>query len=146
MMGFHKRPLPSFVLALAIFLLGWIIRLAQGEEPGAQTKPEEAAAKAATAGGASASVPAPDQAVVSAGMAAFERSCTKCHDAARALERTKELAGWRATVRRMAAKRGADVASGDIEPIAVYLASRNAGASATPGEKEKEASGTAAEK
>jgi hypothetical protein len=67
-----------------------------------------------------------DPAVVSAGMAAFERSCTTCHNAARALERTKDLAGWRATVQRMAARRGADIATSDIEPIAVYLASRSA--------------------
>src|SRR5207253_19479 len=75
-----------------------------------------------------------------------ERSCTKCHDAARSLERTKDLAGWRATVRRMAGRRGADIASGDIEPIAVYLASRNATAG-TPADKEKAgASGTSADK
>jgi hypothetical protein len=67
----------------------------------------------------------PDPAVVSAGMAAFERSCTTCHNAARSLDRTKDLAGWRATVQRMAGKRGANIASSDIEPIAVYLASRN---------------------
>src|SRR5262249_49900620 len=65
----------------------------------------------------------------------FERSCTKCHDASRSLERTKDLAGWRATVRRMAGKRGAEVATGDIEPIAVYLASRSAGTSGTPADK-----------
>src|SRR5205807_2594643 len=45
----------------------------------------------------------PDPAVVSAGTAAFERSCTTCHNAARALDRTKDLAGWGATVKRMAA-------------------------------------------
>jgi hypothetical protein len=73
----------------------------------------------------------PDPAVVSTGMAAFERSCTTCHNAARALDRTKDLAGWRATVRRMAGKRGANIASGDIEPIAVYLASRNAASTST---------------
>jgi hypothetical protein len=78
-----------------------------------------------------------DPAVVSAGMAAFERSCTSCHSAARSLERTKDLAGWRATVRRMAAKRGAEVANDDIEPISVYLASRNSPASGGTAEKEK---------
>jgi hypothetical protein len=84
-----------------------------------------------------------DPAVVSAGMAAFQRSCTTCHDAARSLERTKDLAGWRATVRRMAAKRGADVAAGDIEPIAVYLASRSA-APEPPADKDKAAPGDGA--
>src|SRR5205807_7038847 len=118
MIGFQKRRLPSFVLALAIFLLGCLVRFAHAEEPdarakpeqaqaaeqpGVQTKPKESPANAAKAGGASAPGQAFDQAVVSAGMAAFERSCTKCHDAARSLERTKDLAGWRATVRRMAA-------------------------------------------
>jgi hypothetical protein len=82
----------------------------------------------------------PDPAVVSAGTAAFERSCTTCHNAARALDRTKDLAGWRATVQRMAAKRGADIATGDIEPIAVYLASRNTPSTSTDStDKEKTA-------
>jgi cytochrome c2 len=85
-----------------------------------------------------------DPAVVSAGQAAFERSCTKCHDAARSLERTKDLAGWRATVRRMAAKTGADIASGDIEPIAVYLASRSAGANGGAAAQNGQAGGAAA--
>jgi hypothetical protein len=76
-----------------------------------------------------------DPAVVSAGQAAFERSCTQCHDAARALDRTKDLAGWRTTVRRMAGKRGADVPTSDFEPIAVYLASRNAPAGGGTAEK-----------
>src|SRR5262249_9110764 len=107
------------------------------EKPGAPTKPKEAPTKEGAAEGSSAPGKGFDPAVVSAGMAAFERSCTKCHDAARSLERTKDLAGWRATVKRMAAKRGADVASGDIEPIAVYLASRGAAAPGTAAEKEK---------
>ena len=115
MIAFQKRPLPFFVLAWALFLLGWSLRLAHAEEQGAQTKPEEAQAKTeeaqtkteeaqtkkAKTGGAAASKGF-DPAVVSAGQAAFERGCTKCHDAARSLERTKDLAGWRATVRRMA--------------------------------------------
>jgi hypothetical protein len=68
-----------------------------------------------------------DPAVVGAGSAAFERSCTSCHDAARSLDRSKDLAGWRATIKRMAAKKGAEIAPGDEEPIAVYLASRSGG-------------------
>jgi hypothetical protein len=145
MVGFQERRLPCFVLASAIFLLGGIIGYTYAEEPSTQTKPQEAPAaqakpKEAQANGAKAggaSGQAFDPAVVSAGMAAFERSCTKCHDAARSLERTKDLAGWRTTVRRMAGKRGAEVASGDVEPIAVYLASRSAPAAGTPAEKEK---------
>jgi hypothetical protein len=141
-------------MALALFFLGSIPRSTHAQEPGAQAKPEQAQAaqepgaptkpketeaKGATAGGAAAPAQRFDPAVVSAGMAAFERSCTKCHDAARALDRTKDLAGWRATVRRMAGKRGADIASGDMEPIAVYLASRSAGAAAAPAEGERPA-------
>src|SRR5688572_2370932 len=133
MIKFQKRPMRSYVLALTIFLLGWIIPFTRAQEQGAQTKPGEARAaeapaaqekskepqaKASTSGGAAAGQGA-DQATISAGMAAFERSCTKCHDAARSLERTKDLAGWRATVRRMAAKRDADIPASDIEPIAV---------------------------
>jgi hypothetical protein len=160
MSEFQERRLPCFVLVLAIFFLGWIIRGTHAQEPGAQTKPKEAQAaeepgaqtkpqeaqpKGTAAGGSSAPGQAFDPAVVSAGMAVFEQSCTKCHDAARSLDRTKDLAGWRATVRRMAAKRGAEVASGDMESIAVYLASRNAAAAGTPAEKAT-AAGTPAEK
>jgi hypothetical protein len=213
MSGFQKPRWGSLVIALAIFLLGWMTQLSHaeqaeqadpatwtarakgpgpaplesdaqpkpkeaqtGQESDAQPKPKEAQtaqesaaqakpkepkatqeseapakpkepkAKGATAAGASGSGQKFDPAVVSAGMAAFERSCTKCHDASRSLERTKDLAGWRATVRRMAGKRGADIAAADIEPIAVYLASRNEPAAATaadkgttPAEKEKAA-------
>ncbi len=85
-----------------------------------------------------------DPAVVSAGQSAFEQSCTTCHDAARSLQRTKDLAGWRATVRRMAAKMGADVASGDMEPIAVYLASRSATASGGQAEGSAPSAGASA--
>ena len=149
MFAYKKRRLPTFILACAILLTSWFIRSTLAEEPDGQAQPdsascprtehskktEEAQAKAATAAPKS---PAFDPAVVSAGMAAFAQSCTKCHEAARSLERTKDLAGWRATVRRMAARRGAEVASGDIEPIAVYLTSRNTPASAgAPGDKDK---------
>jgi hypothetical protein len=95
-------------------------------EAGSQQKPKESAAKDSKNGGTSNSGQRFDPAVVSAGQAAFERSCTQCHDAARALDRTKDLAGWRTTVRRMAGKRGADIPTSDFESIAVYLASRNA--------------------
>ncbi len=148
MIASRKQRMSVYILASAAVLLGWVIRSAIAEEadgstilavttsaqePNASKKTDEAPAKGATPAGKS---PAFDPAVVSAGMAAFERSCTQCHDAARSLERTKDLAGWRATVRRMAAKRGAEVASGDIEPIAVYLASRNAAASGSAADKD----------
>lgn len=156
MMSLLKRRLPSLVLAFC--LLSSITQLAHPEEPGvqtqpeaaqpaeqpgAQTKPKEEEAKGTKAGGAAAGAQKFDPAVVSAGMAAFQRSCTKCHDAARSLERTKDLAGWRATVRRMAAKRDAEIAPSDTEPISVYLASRTAGGAGTTADQAA-ASGTAA--
>jgi hypothetical protein len=147
MPGPPTRRLLGFILASAIFiLLVSIIGFTQAEESNDATKPEgaptaeqsadskpsEPPAKApAEGGGKAAALPAFDAAVVSAGQAAFERSCTTCHDATRALERTKDLAGWRSTVRRMSAKRDADIATSDVEPIATYLASRNAPASGT---------------
>ena len=75
-----------------------------------------------------------DPALVQRGESAFQESCTACHDAARSLEKTKSLAQWRGTVERMAAKDGADVASGDVEAIAVYLASQDAPAEGENGE------------
>ena len=64
-----------------------------------------------------------DQALVSRNRTAFESACTVCHDAQRSLQKKKSLSGWRATVRRMSAKDGADVPSGDFKAIATYLAS-----------------------
>ena len=71
--------------------------------------------------------PEPDStregAAIAAGQAAFERSCTDCHGAERALGKAKDYAGWLATIRRMAGKDGADIQSGDTSVIAAYLAS-----------------------
>jgi cytochrome c553 len=66
-----------------------------------------------------------DPALVQTGQAAFNNYCTQCHDAQRALQKTKSLAGWRATVRRMVEKNGADIPQGVHEAIATYLASRS---------------------
>ena len=133
MRRFQSRRSIAFVLASALIVLCWVVPHMRAEEPEANPADSKGAPAATT------NAPTPgttfDPAVVSAGMAAFERSCTKCHDAARALDRTKDLAGWRATVRRMAARRGADIPAADMEPIATYLASRNAPASGTPNEK-----------
>src|SRR5262245_33113785 len=63
-----------------------------------------------------------DPEAVRFGRAAFESSCTACHEAERAFGKSKSYAGWLATVRRMAAKDGADIRAGDVEPIAAYLA------------------------
>src|SRR5260370_7758231 len=105
MIGFQKRRLPSFVLALDIFPLGGIIRFTHAEElaaqtkpeeaqaaeePGAQTKPKESQAKEATAA-ASAPGQAFDQALFSARMPPFDRSSTTCHKPSRSLQRTKNL-------------------------------------------------------
>ena len=68
-----------------------------------------------------------DPSVVAAGKTAFQKSCIKCHDAQRSLSKRKSVASWRATVKRMAAKDGADVRPGDFEAISVYLASTSAG-------------------
>jgi len=100
-----------------------------GDDTGNQAKPNESQTQGnkPAGGGNSGQNQQFDQAVVTAGQAAFERSCTKCHDAARSLERTKDLAGWRTTVRRMAGKRDANIPESEIEPISVYLASRTSG-------------------
>ncbi len=77
-------------------------------------------------GGAAASTGGFDAALVSRGNTAFQSGCTQCHDAARSTTKKKDLAGWRATVRRMAGKNGANVPQGDWEAIATYLASLSA--------------------
>src|SRR5204863_9424807 len=64
-----------------------------------------------------------DAATVSAGQAAFSRSCTSCHDEQRSLQKSKSYSGWLSTVQRMASKTGADISSADAAPIAAYLAS-----------------------
>jgi mono/diheme cytochrome c family protein len=64
-----------------------------------------------------------DPALVSAGQAAFSRSCTTCHDDQRSLQKRKSYSGWLGTVQRMASKEGADISSGDFAAIATYLTS-----------------------
>lgn len=90
--------------------------------PGNNASGRGAPATGAAAGGF-------DSALVSRGNTAFQSACTQCHDAERATTKTKDLAGWRATVRRMAGKSGADIPQGDWEAIATYLASLSAPAS-----------------
>jgi len=81
---------------------------------------------------AAAPKPSPfDAALVARGNAAFQNACTQCHDAERSTSKSKSLAAWRGTVRRMAGKSGADVPQSDWEAIATYLASLNAPAAAT---------------
>lgn len=69
---------------------------------------------------------AAEQAFIARGNTAFQNACTQCHDAERSTSKTKDLAGWRATVRRMAGKDGADIPQSDWEAIATYLASLRA--------------------
>ena len=64
-----------------------------------------------------------DLGLVQAGAAAFQQRCVTCHDAGRATGRIKSLPAWRGVVQRMANKNGAEIASSEVEPIAVYLAS-----------------------
>jgi hypothetical protein len=66
------------------------------------------------------------EALVAVGETAFNNACTLCHDADKALSKRKSLGQWRATVERMAAKDGAEVAARDVEAIAAYLASLGA--------------------
>ncbi len=66
-----------------------------------------------------------DPALVSRGQAAFQRSCTDCHEANRALDKRKSYSAWLTTVRRMAVMDGANVEPGDHTAIATYLASLN---------------------
>ena len=66
-----------------------------------------------------------DESVVRQGQQFFQSSCTQCHDADRALSKRKSLAGWSATVRRMAAKEAANIPASQWAAIATYLASLN---------------------
>ena len=66
-----------------------------------------------------------DPNLVRQGQNYFESACTTCHDAERATSKRKTLAGWLATVRRMAAKEDADIPAAQQAAIASYLASRN---------------------
>jgi hypothetical protein len=83
--------------------------------------------------GAAAKRPTFDPQVVAAGQNAFNNACTSCHDAERSTSKRKSLGGWLATVRRMAAKEGAEIDPGDFQPIATYLASLNPAANGESG-------------
>ncbi|MCA9212887.1 MAG: hypothetical protein KDB27_07480 [Planctomycetales bacterium] len=61
--------------------------------------------------------------VIARGKAAFEASCTDCHEAERSLDKRKTSAGWLKTVREMASMDDADIDEADIMPIVAYLAS-----------------------
>jgi mono/diheme cytochrome c family protein len=62
-------------------------------------------------------------ALIQQGQAAFNSTCTTCHDAEKSLQKSKSLSAWRATVARMAAKDGAHIPDSTHEAIATYLAS-----------------------
>ena len=133
MVSASRRLLIDFLIACIVIGLCAVVQILRAQNPDAQQPPKDLPAAAPAASQSTAQGEAFDPGLVSSGMAAFSRSCTKCHEASRALERTKDLAGWRATVQRMASRRGADIPSQDIEPIAVYLASLSASAAAAPG-------------
>ena len=46
--------------------------------------------------------PSADDEIIQKGRAAFENSCTTCHDADRSLKKRKTKANWLVTIRRMA--------------------------------------------
>jgi hypothetical protein len=110
-----------------------IVRASDIRQSGEAMQPESGDRSPAAAPGAADATPRFDPSVVAAGTAAFQTSCTQCHDAERSTGKRKSLSAWRATVRRMAAKEGAEVPPGDVEPIAVYLASLNPDASSASG-------------
>jgi len=85
-----------------------------------------------------------DPELVRRGQGYFESSCTMCHDAQRATNKRKSLAGWLATVRRMAAQEDADIPADQHLAIATYLASLNP-AYQTAEEGEEEAAEAPAE-
>ncbi len=66
-----------------------------------------------------------DKELIQQGQNFFQESCTACHDAERATSKRKSLAGWLATVRRMATQEGADIPANQHTAIATYLASLN---------------------
>ena len=78
-----------------------------------------------------------DSRVVARGQAAFQESCTQCHDAERSLDKRKSRSSWLSTVRRMARMDGADINSSDFVAIATYLASRNPATSSDGGTMEE---------
>ena len=81
-----------------------------------------------------------DASLVQAGETAFNSYCISCHDAQKSLQASKNLAGWRTTVRRMAGKPNAQIPENVHESIATYLASRNEG-----GNGKKEGGGSGAD-
>ena len=63
-----------------------------------------------------------DDSMQSGSSASFEMYCLDCHDADRALQKSKSYGDWLTTVRRMAAMDDANIPSSEFEPIARYLA------------------------
>jgi len=79
---------------------------------------------------------APDNnsALMASGREAFNRDCTACHDAQRALAKRTSVSGWRSTIRRMASKSGANIPTADWDAIATYLTAQGNPAVGTAGE------------
>jgi len=114
------------------WILAWI-RAGAPDAPEARSRIDFADGDAASplspaTGASSREEPAPvvlDPQTVQEGRVAFEQLCTKCHDANRALDKTKSYEGWLRTVRRMSRKQGAEIRAADVEPIVAYLTSRS---------------------
>src|SRR5436190_9662297 len=100
---FQSRLSAVIVLLAASLLLASLIPFVDAQEPAGQLKPGEPGWLTAQGdptnnkgqGDSTGNNRGFDPATVSAGMAAFDRNCTSCHEAERALERSKDLAGWR---------------------------------------------------
>lgn len=107
-------PLPATQRAIPVTESG--VLDAYQRQPPAQT---QSPAQTSQSSGLNASL-------VSRGQSAFQAQCGQCHPLSRATSETKSLAGWKATVARMAGKTGSDVVSADRLAIATYLASLSA--------------------
>jgi hypothetical protein len=90
-----------------------------------KSKSDSSASKGAKSGS--------DQELIRTGQGYFESSCTQCHDAARATSKRKSSSAWLATIRRMAAKDGADIPASQHAAIAAYLASLGSEGGGTSG-------------
>ncbi|MFT5523474.1 MAG: cytochrome c553 [Pirellulaceae bacterium] len=97
------------------------IDLVNHQSPTNHQSPGDSAADGHEAENMSSDVNRMNSADAMLGEQAFNRACTTCHDAERSLAKSKSLAGWKTTVRRMAAKPDADIEDHDVDPIAEYL-------------------------
>ena len=55
----------------------------------------------------------------------FENKCSQCHPTSKALNKTKDLDGWKITTTRMSKKSGSNISEQEVKNIAEYLFSLN---------------------